>query len=187
MWPGSGQHNSPSATAVPPQNANKLGRISSESSSCNMSFWSWVKLYNSASSSTVLLLTVICRMYSVSIEKAPTKVSAQIKYSVMRTPANCRLLCVSKNLPLGDRLPRYGGGGACARGGAVARRAGGREPRLCPKPSCLREALSPTACGRSPLPEGAKEFFDNLSFPLRGSLLGSTYLRMGAFSIVTRL
>ena len=70
--------------------------------------------------------------------------------------------CVSKNLPLGDRLPRYGGGGACARGGAVARRAGGREPRLCPKPSCLREALSPTACGRSPLPEGAKEFFDNL-------------------------
>ena len=71
-------------------------------------------------------------------------------------------LCVSKNLPLGDRLPRYGGGGACARGGAVARRAGGREPRLCPKPSCLREVLSPTACGRSPLPEGAKEFFDNL-------------------------
>ena len=48
----------------------------------------------------------------------------------------------------------------------VARRAGGREPRLCPKPSCLREALSPTACGRSPLPEGAKEFFDNLGFPL---------------------
>ena len=76
--------------------------------------------------------------------------------------------CVSKNLPLGDRLPRYGGGGACARGGAVARRAGGREPRLCPKPSCLREALSPTACGRSPLPEGAKEFFDNLPFPFGG-------------------
>ena len=50
----------------------------------------------------------------------------------------------------------------------MARRAGGREPRLCPKPSCLREALSPTACGRSPLPEGAKEFFDNLGFPLGG-------------------
>ena len=48
-------------------------------------------------------------------------------------------------------------------GREVARRAGGREPRLCPKPSCLREALSPTACGRSPLPEGAKEFFDNLT------------------------
>ena len=55
-------------------------------------------------------------------------------------------------------------------GREVARRAGGREPRLCPKPSCLREALSPTACGRSPLPEGAKEFFDNLSFPQGGSL-----------------
>ena len=40
-------------------------------------------------------------------------------------------------------------------GREVARRAGGREPRLCLKPSCLREALSPTACGRSPLPEGA--------------------------------
>ena len=53
-------------------------------------------------------------------------------------------------------------------GREVARRAGGREPRLCPKPSCLREALSPTACGRSPLPEGAKEFFDNL---------GAAYMR----------
>ena len=56
-------------------------------------------------------------------------------------------------------------------GREVARRAGGREPRLCPKPSCLREALSPTACGRSPLPEGAKEFFDNLSFPPWGKPL----------------
>ena len=53
-------------------------------------------------------------------------------------------------------------------GREVARRAGGREPRLCPKPSCLREALSPTACGRSPLPEGAKEFFDNLGLPPLG-------------------
>ena len=35
------------------------------------------------------LLTFICR---TPIEKAPTKVSAQIKYSVMRTSANCRLL-----------------------------------------------------------------------------------------------
>ena len=70
------------------------------------------------------------------------------------------------------RLPGWGGfsRGLCPRlrvkkppsGREVARRAGGREPRLCPKPSCLREALSPTACGRSPLPEGAKEFFDNL-------------------------
>ena len=30
----------------------------------------------------------------------------------------------------------------------------------------MGEALSPTACGRSPLPEGAKEFFDSLSFPV---------------------
>ena len=57
-------------------------------------------------------------------------------------------------------------------GREVARRAGGREPRLCPKPSCLREALSPTACGRSPLPEGAKEFFDNLR---------AAYVRPAAF------
>ena len=49
-----------------------------------------------------------------------------------------------------------------ARGGTVARRAGGRELCLYPKLSCLRETLSPTACGRSPLPEGAKEFFDSL-------------------------
>ena len=84
---------------------------------------------------------------------------------------------MSKNLPLGDRLPRYGGGGACARGGAVARRAGGREPRLCPKPSCLREALSPTACGRSPLPEGAKEFFDNLPAPFRGGMKAVTHIK----------
>ena len=41
--------------------------------------------------------------------------------------------CVSKNLPLRDRLPRYGGGGACARGGAVPRRGGGREPCHSPK------------------------------------------------------
>ena len=40
---------------------------------------------------------------------------------------------VSKNLPLRDRLPRYGGGGACARGGAVPRRGGGREPCHSPK------------------------------------------------------
>ena len=39
----------------------------------------------------------------------------------------------SKNLPLRDRLPRYGGGGACARGGAVPRRGGGREPCHSPK------------------------------------------------------
>ena len=42
---------------------------------------------------------------------------------------------VSKNLPLRNRIPRYGGGGACARGGAVARRAGGREP--CHSPKCF--------------------------------------------------
>ena len=40
---------------------------------------------------------------------------------------------VSKDLPLRDRLPRYGGGGACARGGAVPRRGGGREPCHSPK------------------------------------------------------
>ena len=40
---------------------------------------------------------------------------------------------MSKNLPLRDRLPRYGGGGACARGGAVPRRGGGREPCHSPK------------------------------------------------------
>ena len=44
-----------------------------------------------------------------------------------------RPLSVSKNLPLRDRLPRYGGGGACARGGAVPRRGGGREPCHSPK------------------------------------------------------
>ena len=36
-------------------------------------------------------------------------------------------------LPLRDRLPRYGGGGACARGGAVPRSGGGREPCHNPK------------------------------------------------------
>ena len=55
-------------------------------------------------------------------------------------------------------------------GREVARRAGGRELCLYPKPSCLREALSPTACGRSPLPEGAKEFFDSLNAPREGSI-----------------
>ena len=40
---------------------------------------------------------------------------------------------VSKNLPLRNRIPRYGGGGACARGGAVSRRGGGREPCHSPK------------------------------------------------------
>ena len=33
-----------------------------------------------------------------------------------------------------------------------------------------RTVLSPTACGRSPLAEGAKEFFGVLGFPLGGSL-----------------
>ena len=51
-----------------------------------------------------------------------------------------RFFCMSKNLPLRDRLPRYGGGGACARGGAVPRRGGGREP--CHSPKYFRQPYS---------------------------------------------
>ena len=59
-------------------------------------------------------------------------------------------------LPLRDRLPRNGGDGACARRGAVAPQ--GRRERAVSlsEASGLGKALSPTACGRSPLPEGAK-------------------------------
>ena len=59
---------------------------------------------------------------------------------------------MSKNLPLGGRWPEGPEGESLAFA---------RNLRAYVK-------LSPTACGRSPLPEGAKEFFDSLGFPLGG-------------------
>ena len=64
---------------------------------------------------------------------------------------------MSKNLPLRDRLPRYGGEVALApEGERCPEGAEGENLAIAQNISGNRTVLSPTACGRSPLTEGAK-------------------------------
>ena len=65
-------------------------------------------------------------------------------------------LSVSKNLPLRDRLPDTGEVALAPEGERCPEGAEGENLAIAQNISGNRTVLSPTACGRSPLTEGAK-------------------------------